>query len=130
MGNLYRGKTETGKTVTGVLFTEERMVCLYHEDKETQHYIIVRRGIDWGFPYKYLKVKVLNDSVSAYTDVDVVDEDKFLHRVFENDVLSYDGHVGVVKYDKDLCKFKVYFKEFALSLNKLNAHKFIYVKGA
>ena len=52
MGNLYRGKTETGKTVTGVLFTEEIMTCFSNDDRQTQHYIIVRRGIDWGFPYE------------------------------------------------------------------------------
>ena len=88
MGNLYRGKTETGKTVTGVLFTEEVMTCFEGDDRQTQHYIIVSRGIDWGFPYEYSKVKVLNDSVSAYTEVDVVDEEIFIHRVFENDVLA------------------------------------------
>ena len=58
MANLYRGKTETGKTVTGVLFTEEVMTCFEGDDRQTQHYVIVSRGIDWGFPYEYSKVKV------------------------------------------------------------------------
>lgn len=130
MKGLFRGETPDGKTVFGNLLTKELMTCFSHSDKKTQHYIITRRGIDWGLPYEYTETLVLNNSVSAYTGVDIADTEGYFQRVFENDVLYYDGEEGIVKYDDDLCRFKVDFKNFSVSLNRQNANRFIYVREA